>query len=110
MQNKIPVAIITSVVAVAMLAATSGIIFSSQNTFAAVSQNGINNPPTKTGNGGFPANAQGVCYSQGAGVIGAVTGSPAGNTQQPPGHGTGGSTAAHTQKTNRDALRPPPPK
>jgi hypothetical protein len=35
-----------------------------------------------------------VCYAQGADVDGAVTGSPAGNTQQPPGHGTGGAAAA----------------
>gem|GEM_PF-5257069 len=36
-----------------------------------------NNPPTKAGNGGFPANAQGVCYTQGVWVAGAVTGSAA---------------------------------
>jgi hypothetical protein len=92
-----------------MLVATPGIIVSSQNTFAAVSQNGINNPPTKAGNGGFPANAQGVCYAQGAVVAGAVTGSPAGNTQQPLGHGTGGAAASHQHKDNRYKFCPPPP-
>jgi hypothetical protein len=47
MQYKIPVAVVA-----AMLVATSGIVVSSQNIFAAVSQNGINNPPITTLKGG----------------------------------------------------------
>ena len=79
--QKIPVAVISSAVVVAMLVATSGIIVSSQNALAS-NVGGNGNPPTKMlkGGGTGPANGQGICYGQGAGL-------GTGNTQLAPGNG-----------------------
>jgi hypothetical protein len=80
-----------------MLVATSGTAFSSN-----VGGNG--SPPIKNLKGGQtgPANGQGICYGQGAGL-------GTGNTQVPPGGGSGGSMAAHAQKATRDSTCPPSP-
>jgi hypothetical protein len=103
--QKFPAALITSGVVVAMLVATSGIIVSAEIAFAS-NVGGNGNPPIKTLKGGStgPANGQGICYGQGAGL-------GTGNTQQAPGNGfpNGGATAAHQQKQTRDATCPANP-
>jgi len=103
--QKPNIALVSSAVVVAMLVATSGIIVSAQIASAS-NVGGNGNPPIKTlkGGGTGPANGQGICYGQGAGL-------GTGNTQQAPGNGfpNGGSTAAHLQKTTRDATCPANP-
>ena len=90
-----------------MLVATPGIIVSSQIAFAA---GGLGNPNSNVGGNGSPpiknlkggqtgpANGQGICYGQGAGL-------GTGNTQLP----NGGPTLAQQQKATRDASYPPSP-
>jgi hypothetical protein len=103
--QKLNIAFVTSGVVVAMLVATAGIIASIQIASAS-NVGGNGNPPTKTlkGGGTGPANGQGICYGQGAGL-------GTGNTQLPPGNGQGpgGATAAHQQKATRDATCPANP-
>jgi hypothetical protein len=102
---KLNIASVTSGVVVVMLVATAGIIASIQ--IASASNIGGNgNPPIKTlkGGGTGPANGQGICYGQGAGL-------GTGNTQLPPGNGLPGHgpTVAHLQKATRDATCPANP-
>ena len=103
--QKIKIASVTSGVVVAILVATAGIIVSAQIASAS-NVGGNGNPPIKTlkGGGTGPANGQGICYGQGAGL-------GTGNTQQAPGNGQGpgGATAAHLQKATRDATCPANP-
>jgi hypothetical protein len=103
--QKIKIASVTCGVVLAMLVATTGIIVSAQIASAS-NVGGNGNPPTKTlkGGGTGPANGQGICYGQGAGL-------GTGNTQQAPGNGfpNGGATAAHQQKVTRDATCPANP-
>ncbi len=53
-----------------VVADSDGLGFSVCGDDCGVTRYTINNPPTKAGNGGFPANAQGLCYAQAAGVAG----------------------------------------
>jgi hypothetical protein len=102
--QKIPVASVISGVVLAMLVATSGVIVSAQIASAS-NVGGNGSPPIKNLKGGVtgPANGQGICYGQGAGL-------GTGNTQVGPGNGFGGgSTAAHQQKVTRDDSCPPSP-
>ncbi len=136
MQYKIPVAVIASAVVVAMLVATSGIIVSSQIAFAAAG--GTGNPNSNVGgngngngpatqplkNGGVPgvsgpANGQGTCYGQGAGVgtgntqIANAPGQGAvsqGNNPANPAAAPGGTNPlTSTQKVVRDTTCPASP-
>jgi hypothetical protein len=102
--QKIKIASVTSGVVLAMLVATTGIIVSAQIASAS-NVGGNGNPPIKTlkGGGTGPANGQGICYGQGAGL-------GTGNTQVAPGNGLGGgATAAHQQKVTRDTTCPANP-
>ena len=106
--QKIPVVVITSAVVGAMLVATPGIIVSYQIAFGIaggtspgtsnVGGNGMPAQQPLKGGGTGQANGQGICYGQGAGV-------GTGNTQV----ANQGPTAAHDQKTIRDATCPASP-
>ena len=111
--QKIPVAVITSAVVVAILVGTPGIIVSYQIAYgntggtspgtSNVGGNGMPATQPLKGGGSGPANGQGVCYGQGADTL--VPGTPSGNTQIP----NQGPTAAHEQHTIRDANCPASP-
>lgn len=110
---KLPLAVVTSAVVVAILVATPGIIVSYQIAFGKaggtspgtsnVGGNGMPQTQPLKGGGSGPANSQGICYGQGADTL--VPGVASGNTQIP----NQGPTAAHAQHATRDANCPASP-
>jgi len=97
--QKTIAALVISTTILAMLVATTVV---SAQIASASNVGGNGSPPTKMLKGGQtgPANGQGICYGQGAGL-------GTGNTQQAPGNGFPKlSGDSHQQKTTRDASCP----